>query len=69
MPVSIILPFSKESIQYIKDNGKTKFVVFPIDKFQALLALVEDLQDHRLIEDAKKEGLNPIPIREILDEI
>jgi len=63
------LPFFEENLQYIKENGKPKYVVFPISTFEKLLELIEDLQDHRYIEEAKSDGLNPIPLQEALKEL
>ncbi|RJR40174.1 MAG: XRE family transcriptional regulator [Desulfobacteraceae bacterium] len=43
--------------QTIKENGKVKFVVLPIEEFRALLSSVEDASDLRAIREAKKEPL------------
>lgn len=43
--------------QTIKENGKTKFVVLPIEAFQALLDRLEDAEDLRDIREAKSEPL------------
>ena len=43
--------------QIIKENGKAKFVVLPIDEFQAILDRLEDASDLRDIREAKEEPL------------
>lgn len=43
--------------QTIKENGKVKFVVLPIDQFEALLDRAEDQIDIRAIHAAEKEPL------------
>jgi len=43
--------------QTIKENGKVKFVVLPINEFQALIDRLEDASDLRSIRDAKAEPL------------
>lgn len=42
--------------QYIKDsNGNKSFVILPAQEFNAMLESLEDLDDIRLFDDAKKE--------------
>ncbi len=43
--------------QTIKENGKVKFVVLPVNTFQAILDLIEDESDLRDIREAKSEPL------------
>jgi len=43
--------------QTIKENGKVKFVVLPIDQFETLLDRAEDQLDIRAINEAEKEPL------------
>jgi len=43
--------------QTIKENGKVKFVVLPIESFQAMLDRMEDASDLRDIHEAKSEPL------------
>lgn len=43
--------------QIIKENGKAKFVVLPIDEFQTMLERLEDASDLHDIREAKKEPL------------
>ena len=43
--------------QTIKENGKVKFVVLPVNDFQALLDRLEDASDLRAIREAKMEPL------------
>ncbi len=43
--------------QTIKENGKVKFVVLPINEFQTLLDRLEDASDLRAIREAKIEPL------------
>ena len=66
--MAVSLPFSEENLQYIKENGEPKYVVFPISTYKKLLEMIEDLQDHRHIEEAKADGLEPIPIEQALKE-
>ena len=67
--MAVSLPFSEEKLQYIKENGKPKYVVFPISTYKKLLEMIEDLQDHRSMEEAKADGLEPIPIEQALEEL
>lgn len=42
--------------QYIKDsNGNKSFVILPAQEFNAMLESLEDLDDIRLFDEAKKE--------------
>jgi len=42
--------------QYINDsNGNKSFVILPAQEFEAMLENLEDLEDIRLYDDAKKE--------------
>ncbi len=43
--------------QTIKENGKVKFVVLPIDLFENLLDRLADESDLKAIREAKKEPL------------
>ena len=42
--------------QYVRNGGKEQFVVLPHDEFVALCELLEDIEDIRLIEDARREN-------------
>nr|MBK9653485.1 hypothetical protein [Bacteroidota bacterium] len=42
--------------QYIKDtNGKKSFVILPAKEFDSIMEELEDLEDIRLYDEAKKE--------------
>ena len=42
--------------QYIKDsNGNTSMVVLPINEFKTIIEELEDLEDIKLYDEAKKE--------------
>ena len=43
--------------QTIKENGKVKFVILPIDLFENILDRLEDESDLQAIREAKKEPL------------
>jgi ribosome-binding protein aMBF1 (putative translation factor) len=43
--------------QTIKENGKVKFVVLPVNTFQAILDHIEDESDLRDIREAKSEPI------------
>ena len=43
--------------QTIKENGKVKFVVLPIESFRALLDQLEDKSDLQAIREANSEPL------------
>jgi ribosome-binding protein aMBF1 (putative translation factor) len=43
--------------QTIKENGKVKFVVLPVNSFQAILNCIEDESDLRDIREARSEPL------------
>lgn len=42
--------------QYIRSGNKEQFVVLPHEEFVALCELLEDLEDLRLIEQAREEN-------------
>ena len=44
--------------QTIKEKGKVKFVVLPIELFEALLDRLEDASDIRAIREAEQEPLH-----------
>ncbi|MBL0053949.1 MAG: hypothetical protein IPP29_21880 [Bacteroidetes bacterium] len=42
--------------QYIKDtNGKKSFVILPAKEFDSIMEELEDIEDIRLYDEAKKE--------------
>ena len=43
--------------QTIKENGKVKFVVLPVEEFEAMLDRLEDKADIRAIREADQEPL------------
>ena len=43
--------------QTIKENGEVKFVVLPVNTFQAILDRIEDESDLRDIREARSEPL------------
>ena len=43
--------------QTIKEKGKVKFVVLPVELFETLLDRIEDESDIRVISDAEQEPL------------
>ena len=47
----------KMEYQTIKENGKVKFVVLPIESFRALLDQLEDKSDLQAIREANSEPL------------
>lgn len=43
--------------QYIKDtDGKRSFVILPAKEFESMLESLDELEDIRLYDQAKKEG-------------
>lgn len=52
--------------QYIKSsNGKKSFVILPAKEFDSMLENLEELEDIRLYDQAKKEDNGePIPMEE-----
>ena len=54
--------------QYIKDaNGHNSLVVIPAKEFDAILEALEDLEDIRLYDEAKKNDTGErIPMGEVL---
>ena len=42
--------------QFIREDGKDKFVVLPHEEFVALCELAEDAQDLRMTEEARAEN-------------
>ncbi|CAK8716248.1 Antitoxin [Candidatus Electrothrix laxa] len=57
--------------QLIKKQGKSEFVVLPIEEFEAMTELIEDYEDLRELRDAKEksQGQKPIPIKEVIAEL
>jgi DNA-binding XRE family transcriptional regulator len=43
--------------QTIKEDGKVKFVVLPVESFQAMLERLEDASDLKAIHEAKDDAL------------
>ncbi|MDU9048115.1 MAG: type II toxin-antitoxin system Phd/YefM family antitoxin [Candidatus Electrothrix sp. Rat3] len=56
--------------QLIKRQGKSEFVVLPIEEFEAMTELIEDYEDLRELRDAKakSQGQKSIPIKEVIAE-
>jgi len=42
--------------QYIRSNDKRQFVVLPQEEFSAICELLEDVEDLRLLEEARAEN-------------
>ena len=57
--------------QLIKRQGKSEFVVLPIEEFEAMTELIEDYEDLRELRDAKakSQGQKSIPIKEVIAEL
>ena len=57
--------------QLIKRQGKSEFVVLPIEEFEAMTELIEDYEDLRELRDAKEksQGQKSIPIKEVIAEL
>ncbi|MCI5157133.1 MAG: type II toxin-antitoxin system Phd/YefM family antitoxin [Candidatus Electrothrix sp. AUS1_2] len=57
--------------QLIKRQGKSEFVVLPIEEFEAMTELIEDYEDLRELRDAKakSQGQKSIPIKEVIGEL
>ncbi|RKR80229.1 hypothetical protein BDD43_0325 [Mucilaginibacter gracilis] len=57
--------------QYIKDaNGDKSLVVIPVDEFDAILEELDDLEDIRLYDEAKKNDTGErIPMDEVFSMI
>ena len=50
-------------------NGTRIAVVLRIDDYEALIERLEDLEDERALEEARREGGPTVPFREALAEI
>ena len=57
--------------QYIKDeNGNKSLVVLPVDEFNTLMEELEDIEDIRLYDEAKKNDSGErIPMKDAFEMI
>jgi hypothetical protein len=56
--------------QYLVDEeGNRKAVVVPISSWQEILEALDELDDIRAYDEAKREPSNPIPFEQALSEI
>lgn len=55
---------------FIEENGKAKFVVFSMKDYAAIKEALEDAEDVRILEEAKRRGAGKprIPHTQILEE-
>ena len=42
---------------FIKENGKAKFVVFSMKDYATIMEALEDAEDCRILEEAKRRGV------------
>ena len=52
---------------FIKENGKAKFVVFSMKDYATIMEALEDAEDCRILEEAKRRGVGKprIPFDEV----
>lgn len=55
--------------QYINDSAGEKMVVLPIEEFNSILDELEEVEDIRLYDQAKKDNEPSIPIDEAFKTI
>lgn len=56
--------------QYLVDEeGNRKAVVVPISSWQQILEALDELDDIRAYDEAKREPSNPVPFEQALSEI
>jgi hypothetical protein len=56
--------------QYLVDEeGNRKAVVVPISLWQQILEALDELDDIRAYDEAKREPSNPVPFEQALSEI
>jgi hypothetical protein len=55
---------------FIEENGKAKFVVFSIRDYATIKEALEDADDARILDEAKRRGAGKprIPHKQILEE-
>lgn len=55
---------------FIEENGKAKFVVFSMNDYATIKEALEDAEDARILDEAKRRGAGKprIPHRQILEE-
>ena len=55
---------------FLEENGKAKFVVFNMKDYAAIKEALEDAEDARILDEAKRRGAGKprIPHSEILEE-
>ena len=60
------------SIRYVTDeNGKRVEVIMPVEEYERLVEVLEDLEDVRIYDEAEieGEGSEPIPWEKVREEI
>ena len=60
------------SIRYVTDeNGKRVEVIMPVEEYERLVEVLEDLEDVRIYDEAEieREGSEPIPWEKVREEI
>ncbi len=55
--------------QYIKDNTGKKMVVLLKKEFDSLMEMLEELEEIRIYDEAKKDNEPSLPIDEAFEEI
>lgn len=56
--------------QYLVDEeGNRKAIVVPISSWQQILEALDELDDIRAYDEAKREPSNPVPFEQALSEI
>lgn len=55
---------------FIEENGKAKFVILTMKDFAAMQEALEDAEDARILDEAKRRGAGKprIPHKQILEE-
>jgi hypothetical protein len=55
---------------FIEENGKAKFVVFSMKDYAAIKEALEDAEDSRILDEARRRGAGKprIPHKRILEE-
>lgn len=62
-----MLTFHEEYI--IDDTGRKKSVVIPVTEWEKVLEALEELDEIRAYDDAKRHPSEPIPFEQAVDEI
>ncbi len=64
-------PMLKTKYDVLTRNGKEQYVIIPVNDYKALLERIEDEEDYRILQAAKKRnaGKPTIPHEQVMREL